>query len=179
MMWPSGDDWESLLDITPRWSFLLDHFANISNESADETAHCSYIVCRFCRSPPAFAYELAAGERQKRQTIYEQCAVSSALSFDIFAKWSSRKDQRGVMSRRLSQSSPDGHIICRIGSALALLLAGRIRRHPWCPPRQRGSSRVQGAVPRYWSAFARTIQGSLLSLLSASSSDTAHIAARP
>src|SRR5260370_623951 len=61
MMWPSGDDWESLLDITPRWSFLLDHFANISNESADETAHCSYIVCRFCRSPPAFAYELAAG----------------------------------------------------------------------------------------------------------------------
>ena len=42
------------------------------------------------------------------------------------------------------------------------------------------SSRVsEGAVPRYWPPIARGIQGSLLSPLTESRVDTAHIGARP
>ena len=52
MIEPSHDDWESLPGHYTRLVFAARPFCKYINESADETAHCSYIVFRFCRSPP-------------------------------------------------------------------------------------------------------------------------------
>jgi hypothetical protein len=67
----------------------------------------------------------SGGERQKRQTIDEQCAVSSAHLLTYLGKGLARRTTGCYCPGRLSQRSSDRRFTCRIGPSVGTPISGR------------------------------------------------------
>jgi hypothetical protein len=72
----------------------------------------------------------SGGERQKRQTIDEQCAVSSAHLLTYLGKGLARRTTGCYCPGRLSQRSSDRRFTCRIGPSVGTPISGRNWQSP-------------------------------------------------